>query len=232
MEYKYEGEIIGLTGYSLDYPNYDEMIRRIIELEGGILSGDGQNNKEWEIEQIVIIGEEDFDKDYLIQSIEIGIEYNFTCKYFSLEDFWDFYKEQDYEPYFEGDPRIANHAGLSFLASIGFKYPDVDIFGFGSRKQSNGKGWNIESILRSEFGYSVRAGVLEKERRKALRKAVKSTDIITLQQIAEHIVFNINLRKGKKNMNSAVERWMQDLKWLKRECYDKSIHSFRFPHPN
>ncbi len=91
MEKKFENRIVGITGFSPMHGSYDEMICRIIELEGGIVVGDSQNNEQWEIEQTIIIGEEDFSKEYLIHSIEVGIEYNFTCQYFSLEQFWDFY---------------------------------------------------------------------------------------------------------------------------------------------
>lgn len=232
MENKFEGRIVGITGFSPKFPNYDEMVRRIIELEGGILSGDVQNTEEWEIGQIIIVGEEDFNREYLIQSIEIGIEHNFTCQYFSLEDFWDFYTDSYlYEPYFEGDPRIENHAGLSFLASLYFEYPSADIFGFGNKSFDKEKDWNVESILKSNFGYSVRKGISEHNRRIALDEAVNSPKIISLQEIAEHIVFLINTRKGNENMSYAVNHWKEDLDWLREEFYDKSIHSFKFPNP-
>lgn len=235
MENKFQEKIVGITGYSLYNPSYDEMISRIIELEGGIVSGDRQKSEEWEweVEQIVIIGEEDFDKNYLIQSVEVGIENNFTCQYFSLEDFWDFYTECElYEPYFEGDERIEKHAGLAFLASLYFEYPNVDIFGFGNRRNQATGEWSEESILRANFGYSVRSGISRKERRNTLETAVSSPQVISLQAIAEQIVFNINLRKGQSNMKSAIRRWMEDLKWLKEEHYDSSIHSFKFPRPD
>lgn len=227
-----EGRIVGITGYSLHHPTYNEMIWRIIELEGAIISGDSRNNEEWEKGQIIIVGEEDFDKEYLEQSVEKGIEYNCPCRYFSLGDFWDYYTEYDYyEPYFESDPRIENHAGLSFLASLYFKYPSVDIFGFGNKSSDKEIDWNVESILKSNFGYSVRKGISERNRRIALDEAVNSPEIISLQEIAEHIVFLINTRKGNENLGYAVKRWKEDLDWLKAEHYDKSIYSFKFPNP-
>lgn len=241
MEKKFEGTIVGITGYSSKVVDNDSMARKIIELEGGIISGDNGNNEEWEIEQMIFIGDEDFDKNYLIQSVEVGIANNFTCRYYSVDDFWDVYcdisskvgtQEPNHEPYHEGDPRIEEHAGLSFLASLYFKYPNVDILRFGNTQPNNAKGWNAESILKENFGYNVREGNSKSNRRDSLKRAVNSRNIITLKQIAEHIVFNINIRKGNKNMSSAVERWTEDLEWLKKEFYDKSVHNFRFPNPN
>ena len=193
-------------------------------MEGGVVSGDGASNEKWEIEQTIFIGDQDFDEEYLIQSVEIGMEYNFTCKYFSIDDFWEIYTEDNnYESYYEGDPRIENHAGLSFLASLYFKYPNVDILRFSSSQSNNSKEWNVESILKGNFGYNVQKGNSKSNRRSSLERAVNSPNIISLKQIAEHIVFNINIRKSKKNMSSAVERWQEDLEWLKEEFYDKSV---------
>lgn len=233
MEKKYEDRIIGLTGYSSSQIDNDSLARRIIELEGGILAGDSGNNDDWEIEQIIFIGDIDFDKTYLIQSIEVGVANNFTCRYYSVDDFWDVYSENgSFEPYYEGDPRIEEHAGLAFLASLYFKYPDVDIFGFGNRKQNNTGDWKVESILRADFGYSAGKDISEHSRRTSLKNAVESSDKISLKEIAEHLVFLINTRKVIKSMDSAVERWSKDLDWLRKEFYDKSIHSFRFPNPH
>ena len=230
IERKFEDRIIGLTGYSSKKIVLDEAVARIIQLEGGKVVGDWGTYDCWEVEQIVVVGDEDFNKEYLIESVEIGIKHNFNCRYFSLEDFWDYWIDEElFEPYFEGDPRIDEHKGLAFLASLGFDYPTVDIFSFGNKSQKRAVQWNEESILMEQFGYSVRAGVSEKKRRRALAKAVESPEIISLQEIAKHIVLLINTRKANENMLPAVRRWKSDLDWLKANFYDDSVHSFVFP---
>lgn len=228
MEKDFEGRTVGITGYSFNSTFYDLAIHRIIELEGGKVEGDSGYDNTWEIGQTIIVGDYEFDKEYLIQSIEAGIEHNFTCHYIAMEDFLESYFYEE-EPYFKGDPRIEKHSALSFLASLGFKYPSVDIFNFGSGNQSIPKEWKIESILKAYFGYSVRRGISESSRRKALKDAVESPNIITLQEIAKHIVCQINLKKGRKSMSLAVERWTSDLDWLKETYYNNSIRSFIFP---
>lgn len=231
MEVNFKDRIVGLTGYSKFHGDYDMAIARIIRLEGGIVVGDSGSSTTWEVEQLIIVGDIDFDKNFLIKSIEVGIEHNFVCQYISLDDFWDYYSD-DFTPYYEGDPRIDTHEGLSYLASLYFEYPTVNIFGFGNRNSNRTNDWSFESLLKANFGYSVRQGISKKARRKALEKAVNSSNIISLKEIAEHIVFNINLRKGQDNMNPAINRWLEDLKWLKQEYYNPSVHSFKFPSPH
>lgn len=226
----FEDSVVGITGYSSFNTDYHLAVAKIIELEGGKIAGDFGYDEEWEIEQLILVGDVDFDEEYLIESVEIGIQNKFTCQYISLEDFWEHYDDNyQLEPYSKDDPRVKKHAGLSFLASLGFKYPEIDIFSFGDRSQDKSKGWNPESILKSKFGYSVECGMSLPQRRSALVKAVNSPEIISLQKITEHIAFNINIRKKNKVMISAVERWQSDLAWLRKNYYDNSVHSFTFP---
>lgn len=231
IERKFVNEVISLTGYSSNSVILDEAIARIIELEGGTVVGDYGYDEIWEPGQMIIVGDQDFDQEYLVKSVEAGLKGNFTCHYITLEDFWNYWIDQEiYEPYFVGDPRIREHQALAFLEALGFEYPTVDIFNFEQKTQNNqSKEWNDESILKAEFGYSVRNGISEKYRRETLEKAVRSPNIISLQRIAEHIVSQINLRKRNEKMAPAIKRWEADLQWLKENHYDKSIHSFIFP---
>lgn len=231
MEINFKDQLVGMTGYSSNHIDYDSLIRRIIILESGTVEdGDTTKDWEWQYDQVILLGDFDFNKEYLIESIEVGIANNFTCQYIALENFWDFYVG-NFEPYFEGDERIENHNALTFLASLYEEYPEVDILCFGNKKQNNHIIWNTEHILRSEFGYSVKKGFSENERRNSLKNALKSNKL-SIKEIADHIIFNINLRKGRKSMDKAVTRWLEDLEWLKIEFYDQSVHSFRFPQPN
>ena len=233
MEINFYGKKVGIVGYSSLNADYNLAVARIIELEGGKVVGDFCDDENLEDMRLVLIGDMDFDEDFLIKSIKVGIQNDFTCEYLSLEDFWDYYDDSyPFEPYFENDPRIERHAGLSFLASLYFKFPTVDILGFPNKHSGNSNGWNQKSILMENFGYSVEKGISKRERRVALENAVRSPELITLREIAEHIVLHINLRKGQQNMVSAVMRWMEDLEWLKERYYNPSVHSFKFPTPD
>ena len=91
MKRKYECRIIGITGYD----PYDNLaLKRIIELEGGIVKGDNGYDHIWEEQQIIIIGETDFSKDYLRASIMAGIDLEFRCRYITQEDFWILWLEE------------------------------------------------------------------------------------------------------------------------------------------
>lgn len=227
IEQKFLGEIIAITG---DGPHYQEAIERIARLEGATLGGRIGQDDSWQENQIVVVGRDDFGEDYLIESIEVGLRHGFTCRYMSQEAFWDFWLWGDYEPYYQGDPRVAEHPGLSFLASVGFKWPTLQgIQGAGTL--GGAKNLNAESILRSRFGYHVRKHLSEKTRRRRLQNAVKAHDGIGLQAAAEHIAFLIRLNRGKTDdsMKGALGRWESDLNWLHDIFYDRSAHSFVWP---
>ncbi len=114
------GKTVGVTGSG----PYDEMaIERIATLEGAVV-GDSDI---WQTNQMVIVGREAFDEDYLMKSVEFGLDEGFTCRYLSQEDFWDYWLGGEETAYYAGDPRIASHEGLSFIASIGFKWPSIEV---------------------------------------------------------------------------------------------------------
>ncbi len=81
-ERRFSGLVIGVTG-SMPWNNFDLELGTI--LEEGCLGKSGI----WQQNQIIVIGREDFDKEYLKQSVEIGLQFKFTCTYLSQEAFAD-----------------------------------------------------------------------------------------------------------------------------------------------
>src|SRR5438045_9114697 len=110
-------------------------------------------------------------KTFLLQSINVRHDHGFDYQYISQEAFFGFWLDGVLPAYFEGDPRIEDHEGLSFLASIGFEWPAINEVQ-GTEALDSAKNWNEESILKSKFGYRVRKGLSERTRRKRLAEAV------------------------------------------------------------
>ena len=138
-----------------------------------------------------------------------------------------------HRPYFKGDPRIYDHAGLRFLSTLGFRWPRID----GGGSSGDGTGGLADRLsalsdLRRYSGYSVNSSVTLNDRRQKLDRAVKPPPFgLGLKQVADHIVFliNVNGRKGRPPLE-AMSRWKADLDWLKRTHYEDQIHSFVWPH--
>ncbi len=227
MEQKFIGHVIAVTG---DGPHYEEAIERIVRLEGATLGGRIGDDSSWQENQIVIIGRDDFGPEYLIESINVGLKYGFTCRYMSQEAFWDLWLWDEHQPYYKGDLRIEEHPGLSFLASVGFEWPTFkEVHGVGTL--DNTKDWNTESILKSKFGYHVRKHLSERTRRKRLQNAVIARDGLGLKAVADHITFLIRLNRGRsdESMEGALGRWKSDLDWLHECFYSRSAHRFVWP---
>lgn len=227
MYQKFTGQIIAVTG---DGPYYEEAIERIVRLEGAALGGRIGNDGSWQENQIIVIGRDDFGLDYLIESINVGLRHGFTCRYMSQEAFWDLWLWDEHQPYYKGDPRVEEHPGLSYLASVGFEWPTFkEVQGTGTL--DNAKAWNTESILKSKFGYHVRKQLSEKTRRKRLQNAVTAQDGLGLKAVAEHIAFLIRLNRGKcdESLEGALGRWKSDLDWLHESFYAGSAHRFVWP---
>jgi len=227
MEQKFIGEIIAVTG---DEPYYAEAIERIILLEGGTVGGRIGQDDSWQENQIIVVGSDDFVEEYLLESVNVGLRHGFTCRYMAQEVFWDLWLWDEYQPHYKADPRIEEHPGLLFLASIGFKWPTIqELHGTGTI--DNTKTWNTESILRSKFGYHVRKHLSEKTRRKRLQNAITAPDGLELKVVADHIAFLIRLNQGKADgsMGGAIERWRSELDWLYENHYLTSAHSFNWP---
>ncbi len=218
------GRTAGVTGSG----PYDEMaIEKIVTLEGGIV-GDGDV---WQTNQMVIVGREAFDEDYLLKSVEFGMEQGFTCRYLSQEDFWDYWLGAEETTYYEGDLRIAGHEGLSFLSSIGFAWPSVEV-----AQGSGGTGGladrlNASHVLKSRFGYSARRGISTRERRQRLSRAVKGPGALGLRTVAFHIAGLISINSSRHDVQrlDAIGRWESDLDWLRRSYYEGKAYSFVWP---
>jgi len=222
MEKVFTDQTITITGNT---PYEEWALERIALLEGGTIS----NSYDWDEEQLIVIGREDFDRNYLIASVEFGLENEFTCQYLSQEDFWHFWLYGEFEPYFKGDQRIASHEGLSFLASIGFKWPSISEIGLGGEGSRDFGERRLEHELRSIFGYSVRKGIPERNRRASLKEAVTGSNNLGLRIVATHIAGRIQENRRNKIMEGAIERWKSDLEWLRKTYYEKSKYSFRWP---
>lgn len=227
MEQKFIGEIIAVTG---DGPHYEEAIERIIRLEGATSGGRMGDDGSWQENQIVVVGRDDFDADYLIESINVGLRHGFTCRYMAQEAFWDLWLWEEYQSYYKGDPRIGEHPGLSFLASVGFEWPTFKETRSVGTLDNTGT-WNTESVLRSRFHYHVRKQLSEKTRRNRLREAVTAEDSLGLKAVADHIAFLIRLNRGKcdESLEGALGRWESDLDWLHECFYSRSAHRFAWP---
>lgn len=219
------GETVGVTGNG----PYDQMvIEKIATLEGAIV-GDMDI---WQTNQLIVVGREDFSEEYLERSIDFGFEHGFTCRYLSQEDFWDFWLGADETTYYAGDPRISDHEGLSFLASVGFKWPSVEaVERYGGTGSLSGR-FREQHELKKFFGYSVRQGVSVEERRQRLKRAIrKPPSGLGLRAVAEHIagMTNLALSRYDNRMDEAIDKWESDLEWLRQKYYLNRRHSFLWP---
>jgi hypothetical protein len=221
MEEKLENQTFIVTG---NYPLEERGVERIIRLEGGTLDP----LKTWPEKAIIVIGRQDFDEDFLLRSINVRHAHGFKFDYLSQEAFFEFWLDGILPDYFEGDPRIEEHEGLSFLASVGFEWPTIsDIQGLGTLDDS--VSWNKMSLLASEFKYRARKGISERTRRKRLANAVTAPDGLGLEVVANYLAFFIRLNRNKWDCQDAVEKWTSDLGWLYDTYYQNSIYRFSWP---
>ena len=219
------GETVGVTGSG----PYDEVvIEKIAALEGAIV-GDADI---WQTNQLIVVGREDFDEEYLEASIDFGLEHGFACRYLSQEDFWGYWLGADETTYYAGDPRIRDHEGLSFLASVGFKWPSIAaVERYGGTGDLAGR-FREQHELKRFFGYSVRQGISAEERRQRLKRAIRQPPSgLGLKAVAEHIagMTNLALSRGDDRMDEAVGKWESDLEWLRQRYYLSRRHSFLWP---
>lgn len=223
--------IIRVTGNN---PLQSVQIEKFAERNGAYVTDGGV----WQDDGIVIIGREEFDEEFLRESVQAGISNNFRCAYMSQEAFIKFIESGIYPAYYRGDPRIKDHPGLTFLTSIGFVWPKTKfpITGatvdnpFGSSSNDYAFGWQESHPLRYIYGYSVQKGISEIERQIALRQAIRKNGL-GLRAVAEHIAWLIKERKRHRGnrMEEAIERWEDDLDWLYENFYKKSLYSFIWP---
>jgi hypothetical protein len=219
---RFAGWVLGVTGQG---PLEDSLLREGITREGGWI-GDYDI---WQKDQIIVVGREGFDEEYLKRSIEIGLRFKFKCVYFSQEAFAEWWLDDKPAEYVKGDPRISEHPGLAFLASIGFKWPEWEaVAGTGS---GTGSLWlNDTHPLSAVYKYSVRREVPLKMRRAALERAIRP-DALGLKAVVEHIAGMVRLNKSRLDtrMDGAIGRWEDDLAWLREYHYKNTIYSFIWP---
>lgn len=224
-------QIVGVTGKS---PHSAKSIKQRAEEAGAYLT----NGNVLQDDAIIVIGRKDFNMDFLRMTVQRGIENKFRCSYISQEAFID-KLERDIPPmYFSGDIRIKEHPGLSFLASIGFKWPSTKVkLSRNSSDARFARDWNDYaygkkefSPLRDIYGYSVQKGISEAQRHNALQRAIRN-DALGLRIVAEHIAWLVRERKLQRGerMLDAIENWESDLEWLEENYYKTSYHSFVWP---
>lgn len=183
-------QTVGVTG---DGPYEADAIKKIVTLEGGLVG----DKDVWQPNQLLVIGRESFDHDYLKMSVQRLYSKNKTpCEYISQEDFWRAWLYRDHtlhKPYFRCDHRILDHPGLRFLSSLGFRWPVIE----DGNPAGDGTGGlsdelNATSDLRRYCGY--RSGTLQEERRQKLSRAIKSAPFgLGLRAVANHIAFLANI---------------------------------------
>ncbi len=210
------GFIVGATG---DQPVTETLIRSLAFWQGALL-GDGDI---WQDGQLIVVGRIGFDEEYLKQAIELIIAHGVVIHFISQEVFLDFLETGILQHHYPGDPRISDHPGLTFLSSIGFKWPVAGTYR-GIHKLENFEGEDHD--LAVKYGYSVRAGVSLASRRRALTLGVSA---LGLQVVAYHIAGLIKRNSGNPIMKHAVPRWREDLAWLHKTKYLNSLHSFVWP---
>jgi hypothetical protein len=195
--------------FATGYDQLDERaIERIVELEGGLVDHAGL----WPDGMMVILGSEDFDEDYLVKSINIALAYGSKFQYISHWDFFDYWLDGTLPRYYKGDPRIDRHPALSFLASIGFEWPVIEVSS-GQGESTEGLTLNEVSELRLRYKYRVYKGLSEKTRRTRLGRAVTESNGLGLAAVANHIAFLIRLNSAKNDemLVEAIYKWNSDL---------------------
>lgn len=210
------GYMVGATG---DDPVTEMEIRSLAFWQGAILGDDDI----WQDNQIIVVGRNQFDKTYLKQAIDLILREKIHIHFIAQELFLDFAQDGIFESHYPGDTRIAEHPGLTFLSSIGFKWPVVGKYR-GNNKLAKFEG--EDHVLAIKYGYSVRKRESITSRRRALTLGISA---LGLQTVAYHIASLIKLNSGNPIMKDAVPRWREDLEWLYQTKYLTSIHSFIWP---
>lgn len=224
MERIFIGQVIGVTGSG---PWEEHIIRRIVHNDCGFLG----TSAVWQRDQIIVVGTDNFDKEYLKASINVGKNHDFVCIYLSQEDFLHYCRTRELPGYYRGDPRILNHAGLTRLTSLGFRWPSTEASP-GVGRTTDSDNYATASELTRRFRYSVAAGVPEHRRKQALSAAVQDPPRgMGLYAVAHEIASLIKWRKSQTTdrLRDAISRWEHDLDWLYHEYYLPSFHSFDWP---
>ena len=173
---------------------------------------------------IIVIGRSGFNENFLKN--HTGPIIRNKVKFLSQEDFITYASSGDLKEYTKGDPRLTDHPGLAYLASIKFDWPSTFTL-IGQAQLDPFAHFDQESILKHQYGYSVRKGSSLSQRREALKRAIE--DGVELEFIVRHITKMMKLRKGRYSMFfEAIVNWEEDLQWLK-EHYYKPPYYFIWP---
>jgi hypothetical protein len=223
------GEIIGVTPRSLHYqsiyhpPHQPIPLTELIVQQGGLLG----DHDIWQKQQIIVIGEHNFDGDYLRHSITIGQRYGFTCNYIAETDFAHYFQFGALPDYSQAPKRIKEHAGLAYLSAIGFTWPTIDPVA--ATFQANTE-FDLadEHPLFSIYRYNVQKQTPLHTRRLALRTAIREEEL-GLRNVAYHLAFLIRTNRRRPSRQRAIDLWLTDLNWLRTAFYDGTIHTFIWP---
>ena len=82
------------------------------------------------------------------------------------------------------------------------------------------RNWPAQSDLRAKYDYTVDSSTTPNERKAALERAVSG---LGLYKVANHIAAFVSLESEKASMDEAVERWKEDLVWLKETHYHRQF---------
>lgn len=149
--------------------------------------------------------------------------------FFSQEDFFNYWLFGMKPNYYPGDPRIDEHPGLRFLASLAqYPWPWPKIEALPGEGDVDDSEWQTEHLLKSKFGYTVAQaeGLSSQQRQQILDRALISPDAsLDLQTIVEHIAWLVRTRKNMRNRNfkAAIRKWEEDLLYLKHTYYRKEF---------
>ena len=79
----------------------------------------------------------------------------------------------------------------------------------------NFSNWSVESVLK-QAGYTVaqKEALIDSERQNILRNVIKN-NTMSKRQVADHIEWQINLKKNNHKYAIAIAKWKRDLEFLK-----------------
>jgi hypothetical protein len=172
----------------------------------------------------VVIGKSEFDKTLLFETLK----YPDKIVFFSQEDFFNFILQGEFPSYHTHDPRIKEHAGLEYLTSIGFRWPELKSDKTNSNLSNSDFDYDLspESCI-ARLGYNVRQDTSVNERRNALLEAI-NPDKCGFEKVVRHLAYLVRRDSHNFERREANNRRLQDLLWLKNSFY-KPPYTFLWP---
>jgi hypothetical protein len=222
---RFHGKLIGVTGTG---PHEEKWLRSLIFWCGGVNSRDFCM---WGNNQIIVLGYDGFDEEYLRQTIEFIQEKDIIVHFLSQEDFLKFVYRNELVHYYPNDPSVKSHDGLSFLASIGFQWPST----YATREFDKTGGdfyGRTQHPLAEIYKYNVKKDTSISDRHTALKRAIRPwPNGLGLREVVDHIAYLVRDRKRHQpeRLKGSIGRWEDDLEWLRENYYKNSIYSFIWP---